>query len=328
MKLKKAKACAVCFYPGHKASTCKHKDNPKYVCGIRGCKYHHHVTLHGSKDPEIVLVSAVFSQLQAAYEQDVSSNLSREQLEERKNEMERAEKACAEKILRGDRVLMTLQAVPMKYGPAGLTKEVVAFYDDGSTCSIICNKLAEECGLYGQPILINLGTVNSTTSYNTKLYTVELVDRTGKIHHILALGMEKISGPLPEVTFHEGLKMEFSQKVRQNWEELTTRPSGEIQLLIGSEVASKHPRFLESCRELVVKESPYFGKKLLLNGSHEGIETKRVELSKDVKAIRLRAWDATHPGGARPAEAAGSVASVEDRSQQRRHGSTPRWRKE
>ena len=87
MKLKMAKACAVCFYPGHKASTCKHKDNPKYVCGIRGCKYHHHVTLHGSKDPEIVLVSAVFSQLQAVYEQDVSSNLSREQLEERKNKM-------------------------------------------------------------------------------------------------------------------------------------------------------------------------------------------------------------------------------------------------
>ena len=128
----------------------------------------------------------------------MSSNLSREQVEDRKKELERAEKACKEKILEGDRVLMTLQAVPMKYGPAGLAKEVVAFYDDGSTCSIIPNKLSEECGLYGQPILINLGTVNSTTSYNTKLYTVELVDRIGKIHHILALGMEKISGPLPE----------------------------------------------------------------------------------------------------------------------------------
>ena len=36
-----------------------------------------------------------------------------------------------------------------------------------------------------------------------------------------------------------------------------------------------------------MKESPYLGKELVFNGSHEGIETRRVEFSKDVKAIRL-----------------------------------------
>ena len=61
-------------------------------------------------------------------------------------------------------------------------------------------------------ISIRLRTVNSSTSYNTQLYTVELVDRTERIHHILALGMEKISGPLPEVSFPEGMKMEFWQR--------------------------------------------------------------------------------------------------------------------
>ena len=285
--LKKAEACPVCLYPGHKAASCKHKDNPKYVCGVRGCKSHHHVSLHGSKDPEVVRVNAVFSDLQAVYEQVVDSNLSKEQVEERQKELKAAEQACQDKILDGDKVLMTLQNLPMKYGAAGLVRDIVAFYDDGSTCSIIVSKVAEECGLYGQPILINIGTVNSSAKYNTKLYTVELVDRRGRIHHIQALGLERISGPLPEVIFQDGLKMEFSQRVRQHWGELSSRPKGEIQLLVGSEVASKHPRFLESSRELVVKQSPFFGQELVLNGTHGDIDTKQVELSKDVKAIRL-----------------------------------------
>ena len=58
--LKKASACPICLFPGHKADLCKNKDNPKYVCGVRGCTSHHHVSLHGCKDPVIVSVKAVF----------------------------------------------------------------------------------------------------------------------------------------------------------------------------------------------------------------------------------------------------------------------------
>ena len=60
--LKKAGACPICLFPGHRADVCKQKDNPKYVCGVKGCSSHHHVSLHGSKDPIVVSVRAVFGQ--------------------------------------------------------------------------------------------------------------------------------------------------------------------------------------------------------------------------------------------------------------------------
>ena len=48
--------CPVCLYPGHLAEACKNATNPKYVCCMKGCKKHHHPSLHGAKDKYVTSV--------------------------------------------------------------------------------------------------------------------------------------------------------------------------------------------------------------------------------------------------------------------------------
>ena len=45
------KACVICLHPNHTADQCYDKDKKKRICGLDGCKSHHHPSLHGAKDP-------------------------------------------------------------------------------------------------------------------------------------------------------------------------------------------------------------------------------------------------------------------------------------
>ena len=49
----KGKGCVICLHPKHEADSCFSKDKANSVCGIDGCKSHHHPTLHGAKDAQI-----------------------------------------------------------------------------------------------------------------------------------------------------------------------------------------------------------------------------------------------------------------------------------
>ena len=51
MKLvKNASSCAICLHGGHQSGSCNYRDKSNWICGIKGCKSHHHPTLHGSMD--------------------------------------------------------------------------------------------------------------------------------------------------------------------------------------------------------------------------------------------------------------------------------------
>ena len=60
--VRNANACAVCLNAGHQAATCNYKDKDNWVCGMRGCRSHHHPTLHGSKDGFIRINTLVVEQ--------------------------------------------------------------------------------------------------------------------------------------------------------------------------------------------------------------------------------------------------------------------------
>ena len=92
------------------------------------------------------------------------------------------------------------------------------------------------------------------------------------------------------ITLDDGLKLEFSSAVQEKWGEISRRPSGEIELLIGADVASMHPRFLECSGQLIVKHCPVFGQEMLLWGAHPSIAIRKVNLSEEVNAIRLGSY--------------------------------------
>ena len=91
--------------------------------------------------------------------------------------------------------------------------------------------MAEELGLWGDPVTLELGTINASSTIKTKLYCVELVDNVGERHLIMAFGIDTLSVSLPAVRL-EQIKGEFSAVVHLNWDKMA-RPSGQqIDLLM------------------------------------------------------------------------------------------------
>ena len=69
---------------------------------------------------------------------------------------------------------------------------IIAFYDPGSSCSLISNSLAELLDLPGQPITITLHTVNGARQLPMKYYELYTQARTGTDEQVMAFGVEKI----------------------------------------------------------------------------------------------------------------------------------------
>ena len=72
-----------------------------------------------------------------------------------------------------------------------------------------------------------------------------------------------------------GVKKLFSKSARKKWDWLADRPEGEIELLIGSEMAGLHPDTLEKVGDLKIMKSQ-FGHGFLLTGRYTFISVEGV----------------------------------------------------
>ena len=305
----KAKGCVICLHPNHTADRCYDKDNPKRVCGINGCKSHHHPTLHGSKEPQVASCNVtrvvtgsfgswgekfVSQKMARCYSMKTASEGVRDEEEfQRQWQNQRREKELAEvmrklgeKMQDGDSVLLIIQEIIMVEGTGRIQRTVICFFDPGSTCSLVLTEFAEKHGLEGTPVTITIGTVNGEKERATKLYVVELLTTSGEVKMVRAFGMERLSEQVPYICFH-GVKHLFSAKIQDEWKKVTSRPVGAIELLVGAEVASYLPEKLETHGELVVMKSA-FGSGYAVFGSHPEIKAERVKFSEEVKMIRQK----------------------------------------
>ena len=203
---------------------------------------------------------------------------------QRELELDGVRAEMAKPMIHGDKVLMTIMSMSIVYGAHREGAKLVGFFDDGSNCSIIRKALAEDLGLWGEHVTLELGTINASSTVKTKLYCVELLDNVGGRHLIRAFGLDVLSGTLPVVSL-KMIKGDFSAEVQLNWDKLV-RPSGQqIDLLIGSEVAHLHPVQKETVSRMVVKTS-IFGSGWVLNGAHEMLECGNIELDRNIQIIR------------------------------------------
>ena len=305
--VKDSKSCAVCLHPSHTTDKCDFKDKDKNICGIDGCTSHHHPSLHGSKDVFVTGVNVLLLQQVQAVSRDLPKDcvpltniLDREQYvydsyanvdvdtgevnkTQREAELDEVRSEMCKPLINGDKVLMVIMEVEVVHGVARKASKLVGFFDDGSNCSVIKTSVAEKLGLWGDPVTLELGTVNATTVVETKLYCVELVDTKGDRHLVRAFGLDNLSGELPEVNLVK-IKGEFSDTVQLNWDKMA-RPRGEVDLLIGSEMAHLHPVKYETVSRMVVKTS-IFGQGWVLNGAHEDVECGSVNFDRSVQIIR------------------------------------------
>ena len=114
-----------------------------------------------------------------------------------------------------------------------LSGGINCFFDDGSNRCLILTSTAERLGLVGEEVDMRLDTVIGAQKSRTMLYTLYLKDNSGKAHKIQVFGVPKITGNIQDIDV-SGVKTLFSKDVQNNWRRVATRPSGVVELLVGS----------------------------------------------------------------------------------------------
>ena len=139
--VKSANGCAVCLSGSHLAATCNYKDKSGWVCGISGCRSHHHPSLHGSRDAFVKINVLVVDQggdrfkevtdWEARTDYFCDSYMAKEDdnvSAERQLELQQAREELVKPGLGGDQVLLVVMEVGMVYGPERMLTTVVAFF--------------------------------------------------------------------------------------------------------------------------------------------------------------------------------------------------------
>ena len=228
--------CPVHLSSSHGYDACTHKNDSRVVCGINGCSKHHHRSLHGSTTTFVLSVNSVGSDNWESHYVTAPTGIT----------------------------LLTMQKI------STLSGDVNCFFDDGSTCCLILHSTAKRLGLKGERIQMRLSTVNGIVESESFVYHISLVDRDNASHTIKVFAVDWIAAAIQKVDLG-GVKDLFSSKIQKEWDKVKSRPSGNVEVLIGSNFLGLHPTDLETQCNLKLKESK-FSSGLVLAGSHESLQ--------------------------------------------------------
>jgi len=140
-------------------------------------------------------------------------------------------------------------------------------WDGGSTLSMITLNKARELKLTGKRVqltIVKVGGLKETT--NSYQYEVPLKDKEGKTVLLIAYGIQRISSPAKAINM-----MNFANLFLTVPEEEITRPTGDIDMLIGFEYAGFHPTKEQSVNHLLLLKNR-FGRSI--GGSRKEIISK------------------------------------------------------
>ena len=158
-------------------------------------------------------------------------------------------------------VLLLIQQIPVLCGP-DKTLDSLTFFDNGATIGLIREQFAIKLRLVGHKVKKMVQIVGQDWSiWETIQYAVTLVDRTGSKHLVKVFSIESITSPMDHV-FLDGIMHKFPDTRLSSLE----RPKGQVDLLIGLDRSSLHPKAAQSVGDLTLYES-LFGSGWVLGGS-------------------------------------------------------------
>ena len=146
--------------------------------------------------------------------------------------------------------------------------------DPGSDTNFIRHEFAEALGLQGEDYQLRLKVVDrEARSLDTKKYTMEVEDKYGNHHTVLALGLESITvlPPDPDLSPIKELVEHLPGAVLD-------RPQGRVDILLGLKNSALHGRTVAQWENLRLLESP-IGCGWSLRGSHPGLSTTGQDVS-------------------------------------------------
>ena len=221
--VKDAGACKFCLGTSHSGQPCPFEATWS-KCGVQGCDQPHSRLLHGC---QIQGISCFVAEM-------------------------------CNKNISANQTLLLIQSISTAH-----VTETIAFWDGGSTLTLVSRSYARRNNLQGVPIIYDLITVGGeVTTHNTMLYEITIVTRKGEHHVIQAFEIEDICGSMTPVNTKQFAKLFPSTKPYE-----ISRPSGEIDILIGNNYAPLHPDKKHVCQGLVLYQSQ-FGTGKILGGAH------------------------------------------------------------
>ena len=142
--------------------------------------------------------------------------------------------------------LLLAQMVPAHHG------EAAVLWDTGSTISLVRSEYAERAGLQGVDCQLDLaGVGENRTGYQTKMFLVPLINRSGQVVKINAFGIGSITTDMLPVDMRGAAKL-FNVKMQE-----LRRPAGPVDLLVGMNHANVLPVFVRASGRLVLFRSAF-----------------------------------------------------------------------
>ena len=228
--------CPIHLSSTHSLEGCAQKSDSRLVCGVNGCTKHHHRSLHGSTTTFVLSVNCLNSEEWETHHVTVPNDVT----------------------------MLTMQKV------SSVSGDVNCFFDDGSTCCLILHSTAKRLGLKGERIRMRLKTVNGITESESYMYYLDLIDTDNVSHSIKIFAVDWIADAIENVSI-DGVKELFSAKIQAEWAKVDTRPSGDVEVLIGLNYLGLHPSDLEIRGNLKLKKSK-FSSGFVLAGSDPALK--------------------------------------------------------
>ena len=151
-------------------------------------------------------------------------------------------------------------------------------WDSGSQLSLITFETAKRLGLKGKPVKLGLsGVLDKSSSVDSRLYQLQALTDQGNKHIIEAFGVERISSIVDNVNLSDIAKM-FNVAT----DDIKRPQGGEIEVLIGLEVAGLHPTRIQAKDHLLLMQN-VFGK--VVSGSH-GLSKSEGRISQACLQVR------------------------------------------
>ena len=167
---------------------------------------------------------------------------------------------------------------------AGSKFVLSSLFDNCSQTSFILNSVARKHKLKGKLVSFVLVTTDGNkTKKVSNLYKIRLEDIYGNIHEVEAIGLDEISST---VSGAEVIKVKDKLKANPECKDLTnrklSRTGGQVQMLIGTDVASIHPVKVASIKELIIMKT-VFGSGWTMMGHSD----KHVRLKKPQSELKI-----------------------------------------
>ena len=272
--MEKAQACVRCTDWTHKKSNCDAKfgNKPWQDCTVldgagKKCGKKHHNLLHGSNNAYICNMF-----MGASRRVNTTSNLGVLEATEEGEQALLAQDGCE--------VLLQMMQVPVLAG-SNKTMLGLTFFDSGSSMGLVREGFAKKLGLKGKNVVLIIQVVGQEWSrWETTQYTITMVDMHGKKHAVKVYSMESITSPIERVLLDDIMHKFPDVRPMMIW-----RPEGAVDLLIGLDRSSLHPRHLLSVGELTLYET-MFGSGLVIGGTDPILKTSAVVFN--AKANKLR----------------------------------------